>query len=155
MVAGDLMDPDVITLSPDDTLADAAELLTAFEHGMIPVVDDERRLVGMVTEMDMLALALPSSVDGLTNLRYLPRCYGLRDLGSDALRETTVADVMRTDDLVSVTEDELAAEAALVIMCSNLPQLPVVRDGKLVGRICRKALIMELINPSLGVTCHP
>ncbi len=155
MVAADLMKTDVVTLSPDDTISQAAELLTAYEHSMIPVIDDEGRLVGMMTEIDVLALALPSSVDGLASLRYLPRCYGLRNLNSDELRKVTVGDVMRTDDLVSVTEDELAAEAALVIMRNNLPQLPVVRDGKLVGRICRKALIMELVNPSLGVTCHP
>lgn len=155
MVAGDLMESNVVTLAPTDTIADAAEVLTRFEHSMIPVVDDERRLVGMVTEMDVLALALPSSIGALGSLRYLPRCYGLRDLTSKELRGTTVDDVMRTDDLVTVAEDEPAAEAALVMMRSHLPQLPVVRDGKLVGRICRKALIMELINPSLGVTCHP
>ena len=155
MVAGDLMHPDAPTLSPDDDLPTAAEILTKYEHSVLPVVDEQGTLVGMVTEEDVLGLALPSSAGDMAHLRHLPKCYGLRDLGAGDLQQTKVADIMRTEDLVTVEEDELAAQAALLIIRHGLPQLPVVSGGKLVGRICRKSIIMELVNPSLGVTCQP
>jgi len=155
MIASDLVQTDAPTLSPDDTIADAAELLTQYEHSAIAVVDGEGRLLGSVAEEDILALALPTAVQELDRLSYLPRCYGLRDLSDDKLRATRVADVMSKDRLVTVEEDELAAQATLLIIRHHQPQIFVVRDGRLVGRLDRKQVIAQIINPTLGLACHP
>ncbi|MGC9320049.1 MAG: CBS domain-containing protein [Armatimonadota bacterium] len=155
MIAGDLVQTDAPTLSLDDTIADAAEVLTSYRHSNLPVVDEEGRLVGALGEEDILALALPTSAAELDRLSYLPRCYGLRNLEDEELRETPVADVMRREGLVTVEEDELAAQAALLIIRHHQPQIFVVRAGRLVGRLCRKDIISQVVNPTLGVACHP
>lgn len=155
MIARDLMDPDAPTLSPDDDLPTAAELLTHYEHSVLAVVDEQGALLGVLTERDLLALALPTSAADVKQLSYLPKCYGLRDLSNEALQQVKVRDIMRTDGIVTVDEQELAAQVALLIIQHGLPQLPVMSGGKLVGRICRKVIINELVDPSLGVTCHP
>lgn len=156
MIAREIMDQAAPTLSPDDSIVHAAELLTAYDNSALAVVDGDGRLVGAVGEEDLLALALPAGgAATLDRLSYLPRCYGLRDLSHEALRQVTVGEIMRTEDLVTVTEDELAAQAALLIIRSHQPQVFVVRDGKYVARLDRKQIIAEMVNPSLGLACHP
>lgn len=155
MIAMDLVQEDAPTLSPDDTIAQAAELLTDYRNSNIAVVDESGEMVGAVSEQDILSLALPTGVEELSSLSYLPRCYGLRHLDDEDLREVTVSEVMRTEGVVTVEDDELAAEAALRIIRSHQPQIFVLRDGSLVGRLCRKDIISQVVNPTLGVACHP
>ncbi len=155
MIARELMQTEVPTLSPTDSIQRAAELLTEYSHSNLAVLDADGTIVGMVGEHDILALAMPTSAAGIDSLGYLPRCYGLRDLSDDELRDVTVKEIMRTDDFVTVEEDELAAQAALLMMRHHQPQIFVVSDGKYVGRLCRKYIISELVNPTLGIACHP
>ncbi len=155
MIARELMQTEAPTLSPDDSIQRAAELLTDYEHSSIAVLDDEDRIIGMVGEEDVLALAVPTSAADLDSLSYLPRCYGLRDLSDEDLQDLTVQEIMRTDGYVTIDKDELAAQATLLIMRHHQPQVFVVSDEAYVGRLCRKYIISELVNPSLGVACHP
>ncbi len=155
MIARELMQTDAPTLSSDDPIQLAAELLTHYEHSDIAVLDEDGRIIGMVGENDLLALALPTAAAELDTLSYLPRCYGLRDLSDERLQKLTVGEIMRTEDFVVVEEDELAAEAALLMMRHHQPQIFVERDGRYVGRLGRKHIISELVDPHLGVACHP
>jgi len=116
------------------------------------VVDDEGRLLGSVAEEDVLALALPASAAEPRGLSYLPRCYGLRSLSDEELREVTVGQISRSEGFVTIEKDE---PAALPITRNHQPRVFVVRDGRYVARLCRKDIIAELVNPSLGVACHP
>ncbi|MGM0494124.1 MAG: CBS domain-containing protein [Armatimonadota bacterium] len=155
MIARELMQTDIPTLSLDDSLQEAAELLTRYENSNIAVLDEEGRIVGMVGENDILAIAMPTSAAGIDQLSYLPRCYGLRNLSDDKLQDVTVEKVMRTEDIVTVEENELIAQVALLIMRHHQPQVFVVSDGKYVGRVGRKHIISEVVDPHLGVACHP
>lgn len=155
MIARELMQQEAPTLSPEDSIQTAAELLTDYRHSNLAVLDEDGNIVGSVGENDILAIAMPTAVAEVNSLSYLPRCYGLRKLSDEELQDVVVRDIMRTEDFVTVEEDELAAEAALLIMRHHQPQPFVVRDGKYVGRLCRKHIISELVNPSLGVACHP
>ena len=155
MIARELMQTEAPTLSTDDPIQRAAELLTDYSHSSIPVLDDDGTIIGMVGEHDVLGIAMPTSAAELDSLAYLPRCYGLRNLSDEELQDVVVEDIMRKEDIVTVEEDELAAQAALLIMRHHQPQVFVVKDGKYVGRLCRKFIISELVNPTLGIACHP
>lgn len=156
MIAREIMDQAAPTLSPDDSIVQAAELLTAYDNSALAVVDADGRLLGAVSEEDLLALALPAGgAADIQQLSYLPRCYGLRDLSHEALQQVTVGQIMRTAGVVTVSEDDLAAQAALLIIRAHQPQIFVVRDGKYVARLDRKQIIAEMVNPSLGLACHP
>lgn len=155
MIARDLMQTEAPTLSPDDSLGHAAELLTDYSNSNIAVLDDEGNIIGMVGENDILAIAMPTAAAEIDSLSYLPRCYGLRDLSDEELQDVVVSDIMRTDNIVTVEEDELAAQATLLIMRHHQPQIFVVSEGKYAGRVCRKHIISQLVNPTLGIACHP
>lgn len=52
----EIMIPDVVTARPDQDIRDAARIMLDNKFGCMPVVDDERRLVGIVTEADFVRL---------------------------------------------------------------------------------------------------
>src|SRR5690606_41207821 len=57
MLARDLMQRNVKTVSPDATVREVAEILAQEDYTGLPVVDEEGRLVGIVTEADLLVRA--------------------------------------------------------------------------------------------------
>jgi CBS domain-containing protein len=155
MIARELMRTDVPTLSPDDTIQRAAEYLTHYEHSSLAVIDDTGTLIGTVGEDDMLALALPPTAEHFESLSYLPRCFGLRNLSHEQLQGLKVKDIMRTEEIVTVSADEPAAQVALLIMRHNESQIFVVDGNRYIGRLGRKHIISEIVDPVLGLACEP
>ena len=58
IMVGDIMQTDVKTVSPDTLLREAAEILYLHKYGCLPVLDDDKKLVGIITEADFLRLAI-------------------------------------------------------------------------------------------------
>lgn len=53
--AADLMTADPLTVGPDDDVSEAGRLISTHHHNRLPVVDDDGKLVGVVTRVDVLA----------------------------------------------------------------------------------------------------
>ena len=60
--AKDVMSEDVITISPDATLSDAIELLIAKEISGMPVIDDNEKMIGIISEKDILNFAFSGNI---------------------------------------------------------------------------------------------
>lgn len=112
----------------------------------MPVVDDDGKLVGVVTEADLLVRAkrlnLPTVFPFLGGVIFLesPRRF------EEELRKATAAlvrDVM-TEDVVTVTEDTPLHELATLMVEKKVNRLPVVDDGRLVGLVTRDDLIRAI-----------
>ncbi len=58
IMVGEIMQTDVRTVTPDTLLREAAEILYRNKYGCLPVLDEERNLVGIITEADFLRLAI-------------------------------------------------------------------------------------------------
>ena len=58
IMVGDIMQTDVKTVSPDTLLREAAEILYRHKYGCLPVLDENGKLVGIITEADFLRLAI-------------------------------------------------------------------------------------------------
>jgi len=151
MVARDVMETHLCVASPDDRLADIARILDEHPHSMLPVVDENGRLVGVLSELDLLGFVLPASVEDVDSLRFLPESYRLRDLGQEELRDVRVGEVMQTENLLTVSEDEPIGQVALMMVKGRRSHIMVVTEGELVGQVNREALVRELVHPSLGV----
>lgn len=113
------------------------------EHGLpgVPVVDDEGRCVGIVTEAD---LVLPDDQGDLHLPHYINLFGGtvfVEPLGryEQRLRKAfaSTAEDMMTRDPNTVGPDVSAKEAALLIHETGHNRLPVVEDGRLVGVVTR------------------
>jgi acetoin utilization protein AcuB len=124
-----------IVATPDLPVPEALHLMRQEHIRRMPVVDKGGRLVGIVSDRDLL-LASPSPATSLSawEITYL-------------LGKITVHDVM-TKKVITVTEDTPLEDAARIMADSKIGGLPVVRDGALVGIITETdlfKLFLELL----------
>jgi CBS domain-containing protein len=146
MRAMDVMTTDVITVDPDTTVQALATLLAERGISGAPVVDSSGRLVGIVSEGDLLHRA---EIGTAHRHRERRRSWWLDHFASDLAREyikshgRTVKDIM-TRDVVTVTEDTDLGEVAALLEAKRIKRVPVTRDGKVVGIISRANLVRAL-----------
>jgi CBS domain-containing protein len=143
MRAVDVMATDVITVDPDTTVRALATLLAERGISGAPVVDSGGRLVGVISEGDLLHRA---EIGTARRHRVRRRSWWLDDFASDLAREyikshgRTVNDIM-TRDVVTVSEDTELAEVAALLEAKRIKRVPVMREGKVVGIISRANIV--------------
>ena len=143
MRAMDVMTTDVITVDPDITVQALATLLAERGISGAPVVDTDGKLVGVVSEGDLLHRA---EIGAARRHRVRRRSWWLDHYASQVAREyikdhgRTVKDVM-TRDVVAVTEDAELADVAALLEAKRIKRVPVLRDGSVVGIISRANIV--------------
>jgi CBS domain-containing protein len=137
----EIMDTDPVTVSPDTGVEDVVRVLRERELPGLPVVDGDGRLVGIVTEAD---LVLPDDTGDLHIPHYIELFGGaifLEPLSrfEHRLRKAFAANAgeMMTADPDTVGPDTSIREAARRIHDTGHNRLPVVEDGRLVGVVTR------------------
>jgi CBS domain-containing protein len=146
MRAMDVMTTDVITIDEDATVQALATLLAERGISGVPVNDKTGRLVGIVSEGDLLHRA---EIGTAHRHRKRRRSWWLDDFAAQAARDyvkshaRTVEDIM-TRDVVTVSEEADLGEVAAVLEAKRVKRVPVMRDGKIVGIISRANLVRAL-----------
>ena len=113
MLISDIMNSDVVTVAPDDTVALAARLLARHNVGSLPVCGGDGRLRGIVTDRDIVL-----------------RCVA----GGGSPSSTRVRDVM-SRSVITVSPDDDAKRASELMSGGQVRRLPVVQGEKLVGML--------------------
>jgi CBS domain-containing protein len=139
---GAIMMRDVPTVHRDTPLAEALDRLLETEKRRAVVVDDANRVVGIITDGDVLQRAVRRTRPGA--LRSLARWLGggERPEGLEvAARGRTAADVM-CSPVVTVTPDTPIVEAIRLMMSHRIKRLPVIdADGRLIGLVGRAGVL--------------
>jgi CBS domain-containing protein len=142
MRAHQIMTKPVITVSPDTTIVEAANIMLQRHVSGLPVMDGGK-LVGVVSEGDFIR----RSEIGTQRKRgrWLRFILGPGKSASDFVQEhgRRVSEVMTRDPL-TVTEDTALAEIVELMEKNNVKRLPVVRDGKIVGIVSRANLLQAV-----------
>ena len=143
MRAMDIMTSEVITVEENATVQAAAELMA--EHGIsaLPVVDKDTRVIGIVSEGDLLHRA-----ETATEQRrswWLEMMTSTNQLAGEYIKSHSakVTDVM-TRDVISVTDTTLVADIAVLLETHRIKRVPVLRDGRLAGIVSRANLVRAL-----------
>jgi CBS domain-containing protein len=145
MHAADVMTPNVTTVDPDTTVQDLAKLLSERGISGAPVVDSTGRMVGIVSEGDLLH----RTEIGTERRSERRRSWWLDHFASERARDyvkshgRAVKDIM-TRDVVSVTEETDLADVATLLETKRIKRVPVTRDGKVVGIVSRANLVRAL-----------
>ncbi len=143
MRAHQIMAKPVITVAPDATIIDAANLMLQKHVSGLPVVDSTGKLVGIVSEGDFIR----RSEIGTQRKRgrWLRFILGPGRSASDFVQEhgRKISDVM-TKSPLTITEDAALAEIVELMERNNVKRLPVVRDGKVVGIVSRANLLQAV-----------
>jgi CBS-domain-containing membrane protein len=143
MKASDIMVTDVITVKPDGNVLHVADLLLTNRISAVPVVDDAGKLVGMVSEGDLLRRAEAGT--GHDRAWWLQLLMGREILAAEYLKEHSrkVSEVM-TRDVISATPDTPVADIATLLERHRIKRVPILRNGKVVGLVSRANLIQAL-----------
>jgi CBS domain-containing protein len=134
----DWMKTDVYTIHQDASVKEAATMMLEKRIGTLPVLDEEGMLVGITTICNILECFLPDFVAMLTSVDFIKDYGALKNPSTDTLVEVgklPVSDIM--DEPVSIEVDSGLMRALSVIHKHNLQDLPVTKEGKLVGLASR------------------
>jgi CBS domain-containing protein len=139
----DIMHRDIVTVSPEETLKDVANKLYRHKVSGMPVVDDDGRPIGMISERHLIKAALPNYQAMVENRSATPETEPFDDLlrREDEIR---AKDIMTTR-LFLTTEDTPIVEVAAQMLFRNIRRVPVVEDGKLIGLILRRDIVSKVI----------
>lgn len=146
LVAKEIMSREVISVSPELSVDKLAQLFAEKKINGAPVVDGEGRLLGVVTESDLIDqtknVHIPTVVSLLDSLIFLGNPAKL-DKDLKKMTGTTVRDIFSAD-LVTVGEETPLAELATIMAEKKIHTLPVVAGGELVGVIGKGDLIRAI-----------
>ncbi len=140
MIIVDRMKKNPATASPDMSISDASAKMKAEKVHRLPVLDDSKHLVGVISEKDIL-LAAPSPASTLST-------YEINYL----LSRLKVKNIMSRNP-VTITRETTIEEAVKLMVDNDLSCLPVMDDGYLSG-IVSKSDLFKILLEMLGAK-HP
>jgi CBS domain-containing protein len=143
MKARDVMTLAVYTVKPTTSVKDLARLFMERRISAVPVVDDQRKIVGIVSEGDLVHRSEIS-----TQRRHpwwLVLMAGDEGLAADYIKAHAkrVADIM-TRKVITAGPDTPLQEIAETLEKYGIKRLPIVRDGQLVGIVSRANLVQAI-----------
>jgi CBS domain-containing protein len=114
MIAREIMTRNVYTISPEASVQEVAQLLSRKSISGVPVIDKDGKIIGIVSEADIIG-----------KVNRVGMC---------------VADIM-SPEIIFVTEETRVGEIAMLLVERNIKRVPVMRDGTLVGIVCRADIV--------------
>jgi len=143
--AKDIMTKDVITVKPESTVEALARLLMDNRISGVPVVDEEKKIIGIVTENDLIS----------KNKRlHIPTIMRLFDafilLGSGRMEDeikkmaATIVDEICTKKVLTIQEDISLEDIATIMAEQHIHLLPVLRDDVVVGIVGKADMVRAM-----------
>ena len=119
--ASDIMTHPVVSVRPDARLTDAIKLMLRHHISGLPVVAADGRLVGVITEHDIINLAISGDAE-----------------------DTTVEETM-TREVISFPPDANLAKLAATLGSRRIRRVPIVENGVVVGVVSRRDILREVL----------
>ena len=147
MQAKDIMTQNLITVGPETTIREMAEILVKNKISGLPVVDDQGKVIGMVSEGDLMQTEIaPKLPDALSILGAIIYYNGLREY-KEAFRKVaaTKAEEIMTDKVVAVQAEDDVSQVGQLMLDHNIKRVPVLDGTRLVGIISRSDMVKMLL----------
>ena len=143
MKASDIMVSPVITVGPDATVQDVADILVRNRISAVPVLSQQGKILGIVSEGDLIRRVESGTQPHRSWwLELLTTKFTLRDEYVKS-HSRKVTDVM-TSDVLTVSPDTRLGDIASMLEKNGIKRVPVVTDGKLVGIVSRANLVQAI-----------
>lgn len=124
LTAGAIMTTDLVTVRPSASIEEAIEMLLNQGISGLPVTDDDGRLVGVITEFALLAVAYDNRVKNHTVNQHMTR------------------------EVITVDLNDSVSRVADLCIVHRVRRVPVMLDGRLVGIIARRDVLRALVESS-------
>lgn len=135
MEAREVMSQPAVTVSTSASIADAARVMIERGFTALPVVDDDGRLVGIVTEADLIRDRVPTD----------PRVHHWHVGSSPATPETVPVGWVMTCPVESLTAGADVADAARIMVDERIRCLPIVDGHGVVGILTRRDVLRAAV----------
>jgi CBS domain-containing protein len=144
--ARDIMTREVHTVSPDTTVEELAHLFVETGVSAMPVVDDEGKLVGIVTETDLIARDRPLHIPTVISLFDWVVYVESQERFREQVKKITARQVREicTTDVASCSPDTLVCDIASLMVDRSVHLVPVIEDQRLVGVVARLDIIRSM-----------
>jgi len=154
MKAADVMVRNVITVKPDDDVGHAVKLLLEHDISALPAVDDDGKVVGMLSEADLIHR------EEIGTEKHHPWWLEAVMPASKLASEFAKSHGHRVDEImtlnpVTASEDTPLGEIAALVERHRIKRIPIVREGRLVGIVSRSNLIQTLASASAQPPVQP
>jgi CBS domain-containing protein len=138
------MTKDLTAVEKDMPVRELIFILNNAEMPNVPVVDEEGRLTGIISEKDLIRAALPGYFEMLHSTSFIPDMNQLSRKLTSISNEPIERFIQK--NVMSVTEDDDDLQAADLIIRKGVKNVPVVdANGRLVGRVRRIDLLRHLL----------
>jgi CBS domain-containing protein len=154
MNAIDVMARNVVTIRPEATVAEAAELMVKHDVSALPVVDAHNRLVGIISEADLIRreeIGTQAEHPGWTEAM-VPAATRAAEFAKS--HGKCVYEVM-SRDVITATEDTPLGGIARILERHRIKRVPIVRGNELVGIVSRANLVQALASTVLAPVVAP
>jgi CBS domain-containing protein len=132
----DAMTTDVKTVGPEASLKDVAGILAEHRISGLPVVDDDRRVLGVITKADIIIKELAEAPSVLRRLLHHREATAV----ATKVAAQTASEAMNAPP-ITVEPAYLLVDAAELMVEQGVNRLPVVEDDRLVGILTRFDLV--------------
>jgi CBS domain-containing protein len=147
MQARDIMTQALITVGANTTIREMAEILVEHKISGLPVVDGQGKVIGMVSEGDLMQTKLaPKIPDALSILGAIIYYNGLKEY-KEAFRKiaAATAEEIMTKKIIAVQAEEDISRVGQLMLEHHIKRVPVLEDTKLVGIISRSDMVKMLL----------
>ncbi len=149
MLAKDVMNKEVITVSKNENLAQLIAKFRTYNYHTLPVIDNEKKVLGIVNSEDIMKVCLPHN-PVLEKLLKSTHLYNTEqedildmDLPEELGTTVKVSDIMNVN-VVTIEESETIADVRKQMKLHNIQRVPVTRNLELVGFITLFDIIIAL-----------
>ncbi len=153
MQAIDIMTPNVVCVDANANVRDIAQLLLEHRISAVPVVDDERKVLGIVSEGDLMRRVKEDANDNRS--WWLSLFTGGKDAGEYIKSHGRKAYEVMTPNPLTVEENTPLHTIARLLEKHHIKRVPVIREGKLVGIVSRANLLQGSANAVVAPTESP
>ncbi|MFH1701214.1 MAG: PTS sugar transporter subunit IIA [Candidatus Zixiibacteriota bacterium] len=143
LTAKDIMHHNIITIKPENTLKDVANLMFRHRLSALAVVDDDNNLLGVITDKELIQAALPDFKSLISNLNYSLDVEPFEELLKK--EDKIKVEQLYVKDHEVVTGNAKIVEVAAMMLFKDLRRVFVVKDKKLVGILLRKDIVNMII----------
>ena len=147
VLAKEIMTKNVISVKPEASIRELAELLLAERISGVPVVDDAGTLCGIVSESDLMRKEIaPEMPDELCILGAVIYYNGLQEY-RDAFRKfaAMTAQEIMTEKVLTVKVNDDVSRVAKLMLDKHIKRLPVMDGDKLAGIVSRSDIVKMLL----------
>jgi CBS domain-containing protein len=141
LLVRDIMTTPVVSVGPDVSLGEAAQLLMRHQVEAVPVVASSGEVLGLLSHRELLRHLVPDYVQRVTTGE-LPAVSGRSRPASPS--GTPVREAMARN-VLCVGEEQSVADVAHLLAAKDVGRVPVVKDGVLTGFLTRQDIVRKVI----------